>query len=75
MRALVLVLPLLLPACGAPALSAAERADLYQANVTAAQATCVAMLQDGDVPHTQAIEDWCVLVLQSKDGCPALTAP
>jgi hypothetical protein len=62
-----LVFCLLLPACAAP--TAQERAEVYDANVKLAQSTCVAMLVDKEVPHTAALEDWCILVLQGRDGC------
>lgn len=64
---LVLLCTVLLPSCAAP--TAQQRAEVYQANVKLSQATCVAMLTDKEVPHTQAIEDWCRLVLEGNDGC------
>jgi hypothetical protein len=61
---------LLVAAC-AQAPTVDQRGVVYQAGILAAQANCVALLSDEEVPRTPAVEEWCVLVLQGRDGCKA----
>lgn len=57
-------------ACGpASAPTPDQRGVAYQAGILAAQANCVAILSDKEVPRTPAVEEWCVFVLRGSEGC------
>lgn len=69
--ALGLVGAVLLFAGCAQAPTVDQRGSAYQAGILAAQANCVALLSDTQVPRTPAVEEWCAFVLRGREGCKA----
>ena len=65
------VFALVLQANCASAPTVDQRGVAYQAGILAAQANCVALLSDKQVPRTPDVEEWCELVLQGRDACKA----
>ncbi len=63
MNAALGVLCCLLLAAGCTAPTVAQRADAYQAALLGAQAACLAMLKDKEVPRTPDAEKYCVQLL------------